>query len=188
MDWLSPPHCQLPGGYDLLHIKDYFFNLEVYSQPFYLAFVVSAYTETFGWTQPFDLYFQEPYATRIPTLFDGSLGGGQINDQLTTQVKALLNPSMIEGFDSDPAYQHLKAALMDNDLTGWVPQAPVRMYHGTEDITVPYANSIQTFEKLLDNGATQVELIPLEGSTHFTGFIPMVKDAMPWILNFGSGT
>ena len=176
------------GGYDLLHMKDYFFSLDIYFQPFYMAYVVSAYTETFGWTEPMSLYFQEPYASRIPTLFDGSLSGGQINDQLTTQIPQLLNSSMVENFDTSADYAHLRNALMDNDLTGWVPDAPVRLYHGTEDITVPYSNSVQTLEKLLDNGATSVELISLDGANHFTGFLPMVQDVMPWILEFNSGS
>lgn len=171
------------GGYDLMHMKNYFTAQEIYKQPYYIAYVVSAYKSWYKWTDPFTTFFQEPYASRIPTLFDGSIGGGQINKQLTRQIKDYLQPDMINSFDTDEKYTVFKQALKDNSLLDWTPMAPVRMTHGTADITVPYSNSVATFEALKENGAgDNLQLIPIEGADHASGLTPMIKDAVIWIL------
>jgi len=171
------------GGYDLLHMKDYFFSLESYHEPFYLSYVVLAHKTTFEWQEPLSTFFQEPYATEIPKLFDGSLGGAEINSQLTQVVRDFLNLDMLENFDTDEKYSVFKKSFLDNSLTDWVPQAPIRLYHGTDDITVPYSNTVATFEQLKENGTgDNLELVPLEGANHGSGLIPMFKDAVPWMV------
>lgn len=171
------------GGYDLIHMKDYFFSLDTYHEPFYLAYVFQAYKNTFSWNKPLTAFFQEPYATLIPGLFNGTLGGSEINLQLTEVVSDYLNPAMLETFETNPEYSELRKALMENSLTDWMPEAPMRMYHGTADITVPYDNTIATYQQLKENGAgNNLELISLEGAMHATGLIPMMKDMVPWIM------
>ncbi len=171
------------GGYDLLHLKDYFFEQETYHQPFYLAYVISAYETWYNWTEPLSTFFQEPYASKIPGLLDGSKSSTEINNELTEVVGEYLQPDMINNFNSDARYSELKQALVDNSLTDWVPAAPVRMYHGTDDITVPFSNSEATFEKLKENGAgDNLQFIPIEGADHSSGFLPMFKEVVLWIL------
>lgn len=171
------------GGYDLLHMKDYFFNQETYSEPFYMAYVISAYKTWYNWTEPLSTFFQEPYASKIPDLLDGSKSGNEINNELTNDVGDFLQADMMSEFDSDVKYSEFKQALIDNSLLDWVPKAPVRMYHGTADITVPFSNSEATFKKLKENGAgNNLQFIAIEGADHSTGLLPMFKDATLWIL------
>lgn len=171
------------GGYDLLHMKDYFIEQETYHQPFYMAYVISAYKSWYNWTEPLSTFFQAPYASRIPGLLDGSKSGGEINNELTELVGEYLQTDMINNFDTDENYSELKQALIDNSLLDWVPTAPVRMYHGTADITVPFSNSEATFSRLKENGTgDNLQFIPIEGGDHSSGLLPMFKDVTLWIL------
>ena len=171
------------GGYDLMHMKDYFFKQETYNQPFYMAYVISAYKTWYNWTEPLSTFFQEPYDSKIPGLLDGSKSRGEINNELTKDVGAFLQHDMVNNFDSDVKYAEFKQALVDNSLLDWVPKAPVRMYHGTEDITIPFSNSEATFKRLKENGAgDNLQFIAIEGGDHSSGFLPMFKDATLWIL------
>jgi len=170
------------GGYDLFHMKDYFFGLTTYHNPHYMPYVIQSYSSTLDWLQPLADFFQEPYATDIPDLFDGSLGGDDIDQNLTDTVVNLLTADFLNGFDIDPIYSPLKTTMEANTLVNWIPKAPMRMYHGTDDITVPFDNSQETFDKLLANGTSPqtLEFIPIPGATHTTGLIPMVESVIPW--------
>ena len=144
---------------------------------------VSAYKAWYNWTDPLSNFFQEPYASKIPDLLDGSKSSGEINNELTEVVSEYLHPDMINNFDSDAKYSEFKQALIANSLLDWIPTAPMRMYHGTADITVPFSNSEVTFEKLKENGAgDNLLFIPIEGADHSSGFLPMFKDVTLWIL------
>src|SRR6266850_154083 len=75
------------GGYDVKAMQEYFFGLTTYDEPFYIAYVAMAYkTQYDTWTKPLSDFFNEPYASRIPGLFDGSKNGTQINGELTTSI------------------------------------------------------------------------------------------------------
>lgn len=168
------------GGYDVKGMQEYLFSQETYNEPYYLAYVALAYQTTYDWDQPLSDFFQEPYASGIPGYFDGSLSGSEINDMLTDTVANLVTPDFLTGIDTDPKYANIEAAFEENSLTGWAPHATMLMYHGTADNTVPYQNSVDTYESLLAAGASpnKVQLIPLDGATHSSGLVPYITDAI----------
>ena len=168
------------GGYDVKGMQEYFFDQEVYDQPFYMAYVALAYKDTYNWDQPLSDYFQEPYATDIPSYFDGSLSGGDINAKLTTVVGDFLTADFLAGIDTDPKYKPLVDAFEENSLDNWVPTVKMYMYHGTADVTVPYQNSVNTYDRMIQAGASTdvVKFIPLEGQTHGSGFFPYLYDVL----------
>ena len=129
-------------------------------------------------------YFQDPYATAIPEYFDGSLSNGEINELLTNDISEYLTAEFIEN-PEDPTFQIMNDLFEENSLIDWVPQAPMYMYHGDADVTVPYQNSVDSFDELIANGASQsvVTFTTLPGFTHGTGFIPYVEDFLPIILD-----
>jgi len=65
---------------------------------------------------------------------------------------------------------------MDN----WAPQTKMIMYHGTADITVPYQNSVDTYNNMLQLGASQniLSLVPLEDATHDSGIYPYIAQVI----------
>jgi pimeloyl-ACP methyl ester carboxylesterase len=174
------------GGYDVKGMQEYFFGLETYHEPFYLAYVAQAYKNFYDWPENAGLLFNEPYASRIPSLFDGSKGGGEINAQLSDDVSLLLNPSILTGIDTDNQFIFLRNAFVENSLTDWSPSVPVYMYHGTDDITVPYENSVRTYDRLIANGTStaNLSLTPLHFSNHNTGITPYIIEVTNKLLAF----
>lgn len=168
------------GGYDIKGMQKYFFSLETYHQPSFLAYVALSYQTVYNWNTILSDIFQEPYASDIPNLFDGTLSASQINDKLTEQISDLLQPEYLANADTDNKYKYLNDAFMENSLDNWVPEIRTIFYHGTEDITVPYQNSVDTYQKMLSLGASEevVSLIPLDGMNHNTGIYAYLEKAI----------
>ncbi|MFZ6013300.1 MAG: alpha/beta hydrolase family protein [Bacteroidota bacterium] len=173
------------GGYDVKGMQEYFFDQETYDQPFYLAYVAMSYKSYYGWDGLLSDFFNEPYATRIPPLFNGTNSGGQINAQLTTTVSDLVKADLLAQIDNDPKYNYLVDAFNENSLLDWTPTVPMFMYHGDADVTVPYVNSVTSYEALINGGASPniVKLISLPGADHSTGVIPYIEDFVPKVLS-----
>lgn len=173
------------GGYDVKAMQEYFFGLETYDQPFFLAYVALAYKNTYDWSEGMDVFFNEPYAGRIPNLFNNVNTGSQINAQLNNNIAEFVKADFLNNIDTDNKYKFIVDAFNDNSLTDWTPTKPIYMYHGTADVTVPYENSVITYEKLLARGtpASLLSFIPLEGATHFTGPFPYIQDFVNKVLD-----
>lgn len=165
------------GGYDIKEMQEYVFELETFDDPYYLAYLVYAYQTTYDWTQPLSDFFQQPYASDIPGLFNGTRSGSQINALLTTYIEDLLTTEVRTTLDQNPVYINFVTALNENSLTDWVPAKPMYMYHGTADETVPYSNSLSVYNQLITNGASPatVTLTSIEDGTHGTAFVPYVE-------------
>lgn len=172
------------GGYDVKHMQEYFFELETYDQPFYLAYVAMAYKQTYDWTADLDIFFKEPYASKMDALFDGSKSGAAINAELTNVIDDYVQQDLLENIDTDPDYQFIVDAFEANSLTDWTPTIPMYMYHGDADITVPYSNSVSTYDQFLAGGASAstVTLTPLPFATHSTGVTPFIIDFINKVL------
>ncbi|WP_258104610.1 S9 family peptidase [Marinoscillum sp. MHG1-6] len=165
------------GGYDIQGMEDYFFEQEVYDQPFYLAYVANAYVDYYDWTElTLSDVFNEPYASLIPDVLDGSYTGQEINDFLNDTVAVLVNSAYLNN-PNEAKFQLIKQAYADNSPINWVPSKPVFMYHGDADITVPYQNSRDVYDQFIDIGASTsvVTLTTLDSGTHSTGVVPYIE-------------
>jgi pimeloyl-ACP methyl ester carboxylesterase len=168
------------GGYDITAMQEYFFNLDTYRHPFYLAYVGQSYQEYYENPTLLTDFFNEPYASSIPGLFDGLKGQDAINDGLTDDIQALVRAEVIANIGVDPQYDYLKEAFAENSLVDWKPTIPMFMYHGDADTTVPFENSELTYAQFLANGADAdiVKFITLPGSDHSTGIEPYVEEVI----------
>lgn len=165
------------GGYLIKNVQEYFFSKTNYHQPFYLPYVTMAYRDFYDWDQPLTLYFQEPYASMLPDLFDGTNSGGDINSSLTTVMADLLNPNFLNGIDDMPEYQHVVDAMEENSIVDFNPSTFLVLYHGDQDSTVPYQSSVDAMAKFNSLGAgNSVSFVTLSGKSHETGVIPFVED------------
>ncbi len=166
------------GGYDLPGMLEYFTTLDTYPDPYYLGYVGLSYQSYYDREELLGEFFKEPYATRIPSLFNGTNSSGQIDNQLTTDIGELIRDEILEGSESYLPNVFLKEKFAENSPLNWTPQAPIYFYHGDADVVVPLENSIATYENLLANGADpdHVKLIVLEGYDHSSGAIPYVED------------
>jgi pimeloyl-ACP methyl ester carboxylesterase len=163
------------GGYDITGMQKYLFNLKTYHEPFYLSYIGVAYKSYYNtWNESLNVMFKEPFASKIPLLFDGTKSGSQINSELTENIEDLVQPEVLANIDTDIKYKFITDAFIENSVTDWIPKAPVYMYHGSSDITVPYQNSVDTYNNFINNGAssTVVTMTPLPFATHGTGITP----------------
>ncbi|QMU29472.1 alpha/beta hydrolase family protein [Adhaeribacter radiodurans] len=169
------------GGYDLTGMLTGIATTTTYPNPSFLAFIIQAYNTTYDWKRPLTDFFQEPYATTIPALFDGTKDIDAINQGLTNSPAALFNPAFYAGLQNPTGEQTLKKALTDNSFLTWVPKSPTRLYHGTADEAVFYSTSETTFNRFKAAGATNVEFFPIEGGMHRTSIETMMINALPWL-------
>lgn len=167
------------GAFDLQDIQERIFAMETYDHPFYLGYLAMAYRNTYDFNNLLTDFFQEPYASRIPSLYDNLKGSGEINAQLTTTIGDLIQPELRTGLLTEAKYKYLADAFRDNSLTDWVPAKKMYMYHGTSDTTVPFENSQHTYDVLIANGASPdiVTFTPLPGD-HTTAVTPYVADLL----------
>nr|WP_304608405.1 alpha/beta fold hydrolase [Pontibacter anaerobius] len=172
------------GGYNLEEMLGGIKTGQAYPYPAYLAYVLQSYNHTNNWNRSLSEFFQEPYASRLPALFDGSKSGSTINRELTTDPKKLFNPEFFADLQQDDEEQQLKQALKANSFHDWVPQSPTRLYHGTSDNIVPFSNSEKTYERFQTGGAKQLAFIPIQGKGHGSAFVPMLHSLVPWIQEF----
>jgi pimeloyl-ACP methyl ester carboxylesterase len=172
------------GGYDLTAMQQYFFGLTNYSQPFYMAYVLKSYQEYYGFQSAVSDVFNEPYASKIGLLFNGSTSSGDINFALTNTIPDLIRNDIRTNISTDQKYQYLVDTFRENSLTDWVPTKPIFFYHGDADETVPFNNSQLTLQKLLDNGTLQnlLTFTALTGRTHSSGAAPYFQDVISRLL------
>jgi pimeloyl-ACP methyl ester carboxylesterase len=173
------------GGYDVKGMQEYFFSQATYDQPYYMAYVALSYQSYYDWdSQSLADFFDEPYASAIPGLFNGTNEADAINAQLTDDITALIQDDLLANIDSDPRYDYLVNAFEENSLIDWTPSIPMFMYHGNADTTVPYQNSIDTYNQLIANGASAsiVTFTTLEGADHGSGVGPYIEDFVSRLL------
>jgi pimeloyl-ACP methyl ester carboxylesterase len=117
--------------------------------------------------RPISSYLIEPYASDIQ---NNGLGGATINN---VSLNTILNPVFVNGINTATDTGFL-SALADNDVFDWKPVAPLRLYHGTYDVTIPFFNSQDAYNAMVARGATHVELVTLPGLDHSTALEPYV--------------
>ena len=173
------------GAYDIVGIENFLLTQATYDDPSYIAYIIRAYQLTYDFPDVLTDFFKQPYSDRIPGLFDGTKGTSEINAQLTTVLADLFQEELYDNLNSDPEYAYIKDAFVENSLTDWTPTAKMFMYHGQSDVTVPYQNSVDTYEKLIANGTSGSTLtfIPLNGD-HSSAIQPYIMDFVPklWAL------
>jgi pimeloyl-ACP methyl ester carboxylesterase len=167
------------GGYDVKAMQEYFFSLDTYHEPFYITYVAMSYKTYYDWdNSSLSDFFNEPYATSIPGLFNGINNGSAINDQLTDNIGELIQADLLANIDTDVQYQYLIDAFNENSLLDWTPTIPMFMYHGDADVTVPYQNSVDSYNHFISEGASSsvVTFTTLQGADHGSGVLPYIED------------
>ena len=127
-----------------------------------------------------------PYLSAIPTLYDGSLTGMEIYPQLTNMTQELFTLSQISSYFSN-AEDTFKVAMVENSIQNWTPTTKMRLYHCDEDPIIPFAFSQEAYGQFMINGATDVELITLEGNDHGACAGIAYPQVIQWFANVREG-
>jgi pimeloyl-ACP methyl ester carboxylesterase len=170
------------GAYDLIAMGNYIMALDTFPGPVYLPYFVYSEQVYGTLTDPLDKYFNEPYASLIPGLFDGSHTNGEVDENLNDTISRLLTTDLIHNFASGSEFQDLRDALTENSVSAWPVEARLRFYHGTVDVNVPPVQTQMIYDSFISSGADpeRVTLLPLEGKTHETGVIPWGINTINW--------
>ena len=107
----------------------------------------------------------EPYASKLETLFAGELDRTQIDPELTTQttgVDGLFNPVFVNDFFTNQSNWFM-VAVSENSLYKWAPQTPLSLVHCMGDTVIPFNISLGT-AKMMNTiiGSEKVQVIPVE--------------------------
>ena len=169
----------MSGPLDLLGTARDIIGRAFYGHPGFAAYITAAYNDIYGWDR-LDEIFNEPYASLVPTLFDGSHVLDDIDDNLTIGMAQLFTPAFRDRFlaGNEP---DLDMALVENSLLDWTPRAPIRLYHGTADQLVPYANAVSAVNALARDRGANVELVTLHGQDHEGGIFAAIDLAFAWM-------
>ncbi|WP_238805977.1 alpha/beta hydrolase family protein [Emticicia aquatica] len=119
--------------------------------------VLLTYDRVYKLNRPMTDYFAAVYAAQIQK----EQQNARISGSLTTILSDAVKKGVNEGTDTA-----LLNAVKDNDVFDWKPKTPTQLYHGTADKYVPYFNSQTAFDAMQKRGASNVQLIPIQGGDH----------------------
>jgi pimeloyl-ACP methyl ester carboxylesterase len=170
------------GAYDLIAMSIYVLSQDTFPGPLYLPYFIYSQQQYGSLTDPLDKYFQEPYAGIIPDLFDGSYSNGEINSQLTDSVGKLVTEDLRNNFATGESFLTLRTLLSENSVIAWNTNTKIHIYHGTNDINVPPAQSLSLYNNFLSTGVNPSDIshIELDGLTHESGIIPWGIMTINW--------
>ena len=142
------------GPYNILQLLEGMVNKSTYPMPVYLAYILNAYTAYNQFTNPVSDIFNEPYASRVSSLFTGLLTSAQINNQLTTSISGLINPDFMSGFITSSKYSSVRDALNNNSITAWHSYKPLLFTHGGSDTQVDPASTENMYNAMIQAGTS----------------------------------
>ena len=142
------------------------FDAESYSNPAYLAYNVIGWNSVYGTLYDnLDEVFQEPYASTMLDLLDGTHDAETINDACPPTLEEFVQPNLLDDILNNPDHP-FNLAAQDNDVYQWIPEAPLEMYYCTQDEQVFYENALVAESWMTSEGSTMHEAIDLGALDH----------------------
>lgn len=171
------------GPYNLVTLNDYITDQSVYPMPYFVGYIFNSYLNL-GLSTPIDQVFQQPYADRIPNLYDGTKTGGEINAQLNTNTSEFFTADYLSNWSSDSKFAPIIDMLEENSAEAYNTRVPTLLIHGTADDYVPDIVTIDLHQEFLDAGVSSdlVRYLPLEGADHSSGIVPAGLTSLMWFL------
>lgn len=178
--------CCGAGPYDLSYFNEYVIGLAEYPMPVFLGYISNAYSEYGLYSNPLTDLFNDPYAGRIPGLYDGTHSSEEINSQLTTSISGLFQAGYITGYSSSPSYLGVRNALAANSIEGWSCDSPLLFVHGTADNYVIPALSANMHDDMIAAGSNPLTClyVTLEGLDHTGGIVPAVIAGLEFFKSY----
>lgn len=170
------------GAYDMMAMSNYVLAQQVFPGPLYLPYFIYSQQVFGAHNDPLSKFFNEPYASRIPELFNGMYSNTQVDDQLNDTISVLLKSNMISGFSNGADFAQLRSLLVKNSVTAWVPASKINFYHGTADLNVPPEQSLLMYNSFVNLGVGQdkIQLISLPGTDHESSLLPWGLKTINW--------
>lgn len=151
------------------------------SHSLYLAYISQAYARIHA--QPLGSVFREPWAERVPALFDGTHDGDEITATLPVHSRDLYRTDFLEHYEAGAESWYTRA-LRANELHDWRPRAPVRLYYGALDLDVSTLESRATADHMKRLGA-DVTAVSVGDFDHDGSVLPAATLIRAWFDELG---
>lgn len=175
------------GAYDMYKMGNYIVNIDEYPNPFYLPYFVQSHIANGFMEGPLTNYFKEPYASTIPGLFDGSRCNTEMNEEFPITMVDLLTSELVLNYETGSEFEPLRQELSNNSVPAWHVQVPIFIYHSMGDKSVPYFESEDLYNNLLNEGVSSdnltLQLINDSNLDHSDAVVPWGIESFSW---FGS--
>jgi hypothetical protein len=167
----------------LINVVNHILGLNTYDSPVYLPYFIESHQRNGFLSTSLNLYFNTPYADKIPGLFDGNHNLGSINSALNDTIAKLMTADMLQNFATGSAFEPLRNELTKNSVDAWQVKGKLLFVHGQSDLTVPVFESENIVSNFRDLGISesQVQLSFLEGADHSSGVLPWAIKTMVWL-------
>ena len=173
------------GPYDLTLLFRQMTNATSYPMPVYIGYIINSYSIYDQFTNKVSDILNEPYASRLSTLYTGTLTSEEINDQLTTTISDLFTTDFLSGFESDAKFSSVRHALEVNSVTAWNTSVPLFLIHGGGDTSVNPLSTENMYTAMLEAGTSgqtcKKEIIP--GLDHGDAIVPAMVKGLLFIRN-----
>jgi pimeloyl-ACP methyl ester carboxylesterase len=159
----------MAGPYDVRSTAYGVLSQPTLSVPSFMANVGYAYAKAYD--KPLDSIINEPYASKLPALFNGSKDRTRIDPELTKQTTGeggLFNPLLVQDFFANEN-NWFKVAVTENNVHTWAPQTTVRLLHCKSDDVIPYEIAEIAERTMKEYGAKDVVLLGIEEQLGMAG-------------------
>jgi hypothetical protein len=173
------------GPYNIEQLLESMVDKPNYPMPVYLAYIVNAYSVYNQFTNPVGDIFNAPYASRLSTLFTGTLTSTQINSQLTTSINGLITPDFLSGFKTSPKFSSVITALENNSIAGWHTNKSLMLIHGGNDTSVDPISTESMYNSMINAGTSPdiLKKVIVPGVDHGDGLIPCMIQGIMFLNN-----
>ena len=169
------------GAYDMMAMSNYVLAQKVFPGPLYLPYFIYSQQVFGAHSDLLSKFFNEPYASRIPELFNGMYSNTQVDAQLNDTISVLLKSNMISDFSNGADFAQLRSLLVKNSVTAWLPTSKINFYHGSADLNVPPEQSQLMYNSFLSLGVPDmIQLISLPGIDHESSLLPWGLKTINW--------
>jgi pimeloyl-ACP methyl ester carboxylesterase len=162
------------GPYNIFLLMQAILGATTYPMPVYLGDILYAYSQYKQFTNPVSDIFNEPYASRVGSLYKGVLTTDEINAQLTTSVSGLITPGFLSGFASSAKYTSVREALTNNSISAWHTYKPLLLIHGEKDTQVNPITTENMYSSMIQAGTSPdiCKKVIVPGVDHGDGIAP----------------
>ena len=172
------------GPYSVEYLNSSILSLPEYPTPYFLAYVLNSYKAIGSISNPLTDFFNEPYGTKIPGLFDGKHTGGAINAELTSDLAELFTTEYRTTHETSASYSGLKSVLKANSIVAWNISTPTRLFHGDLDEVIPYPMSEKMLADFKLKGVpdSKIKLVKISGAGHTSGVYEAGLQTIIWFV------
>lgn len=149
-------------------------------------FIILAYQEVYGnlFTSYSDI-LKSPYDVTLPPLYNGTYSTAAVLSAVPPVASTYLTDSFLNDFKADSATKSgpFWKALQENDNYDWTPSFPTKLFYCYADELVDDGNSIDAFNTMKANGATNVTKEDLGNNGHVDCVTPATSDMIEYIVS-----